>query len=105
MEINLTEKQLKEIRHDGYLEVKGNVDFYFYMELSDLNKGLYLEIKNKNEKYVFDETDLEKIREEKPFGLDWKTYPECPNCNFPLTFHYKHCPECGQKIDWRNANE
>lgn len=28
MEINLTSEQLKEIRHDGYLEVKGDVDFY-----------------------------------------------------------------------------
>ena len=106
MEIKLTEEQLKEIRYDGYLDIIGDDNFGLYLEISsNLNSDLYCEINDRRTKYAFDNTDLVKIREEKPYGLDWKTYPECPNCNFPLTFHYKHCPECGQKIDWRDTDE
>lgn len=29
-------------------------------------------------------------------------YEMCPTCgNMYLHYHYRHCPECGQKLKWR----
>lgn len=29
----------------------------------------------------------------------------CPSCENLLVVRYKHCPKCGQKIDWSEVEE
>lgn len=63
---------------------------------------------NAYEKWLQIETDVKKALEKqfpkKPY--DMKDWYECPECKEIIAVFGKkpnYCPECGQKIDWRNS--
>ena len=46
---------------------------------------------------------LEKQIPKKP--IDRCMYEECPTCGNVEIVFCKHCPDCGQRLDWRDENE
>ena len=46
---------------------------------------------------------LEKQIQKKP--IDRCIYKECPTCGNVEIESCKHCPDCGQKLDWSDDND
>ena len=54
----------------------------------------------KAKKYERKETPCKPIKIHPSFGDNF----DCGVCKKQVIKYYKYCPECGQKLDWKNDN-
>ena len=55
----------------------------------------------KAKKYERKETPCKPVKTYPPFGDSF----DCGVCKKRVIKYYKYCPECGQKLDWKNENK
>ena len=65
--------------HDDEVKVDKLIDLYY-----EINRSI---------------TDVKVVKSEK-----YNSY-RCPCCNAVVYISQHYCSQCGQKLDWRNANE
>ena len=106
MTINITPEQLKELKDDGYLDIKLTDEQRLYVEIAADDTGMYFEYFECIEgahraKFCFDREELNRLIPQRPHDPSYyRNDPLCPNCGSYMLYHFEHCPKCGQKLDW-----
>ena len=77
-------------------EAKKNITAYVYLKCLDMPSD------------VITALDVARIALEKQIPkkpIDRCMYKECPTCGNVEIGFCKHCPDCGQRLDWSDEHE